>query len=394
MNIHRLNHIQLIKGVNMSFRRSLSYRIKWDNRLVGISGARGVGKTTLLLQHIKSVFGDSKNALYIPLDNIWFQDGQLIETVKDFCNDGGTHLFLDNVHRYENWMPAIGKLLGTYPDLHIVFALTSLISVEKPEQFFKDDALFYRLPTLSFREYMIYEGALEMDAYSLDELLLHHSEIVQKVSEEVNVVSIFRNYLEHGCYPFYWEDPDAYLFRLENLMTDTVDIDLPAVVSSNYKMQHKIKQLLLLLATAAPEVPRMQDMSKSLKLDSARINKFMEYIEAMGIIRLLESDAGTVENRLRKTYLGNTNLLASLFREESRGYTGETFFVDQMSNCGSVEILSNNNFFVNGKYTFAVGDPLMDYKRIENVENAFAAVHGLPKSSGYKMPVWVLGLCY
>ena len=394
MNIHRLNHTQLLKGVSMSFQRYLSNRVKWENRLVGIFGARGVGKTTLLLQHIKSVFGDTENALYLPLDNIWFQSGGLTETAKAFYDAGGLFLFLDNVHRYEDWMPTIGKLLESCPNLHIVFATSSLVSTAKLERAFKDEAAFYTLPTLSFREYLDYEGALEMEACTLDELLLNHGEIVQKVMDEINVVPIFRNYLEHGCYPFYWEDPDAYFFRLEDMMSEAVDIDLPAVVSSDYSMQQKMKQLLLLLATSAPEIPKMQDMIKSLKLDNPQIHKCMDYIEAMGILRLLQSSDETAQTRLKKMYLGNTNLLASLFREEGRAYTGETFFVDQMSNCGSVEILANNDFLVNGKYTFAVGDPLMDYKRIETTENAFAAVHGLPKSSGRKMPVWALGLCY
>lgn len=394
MDIHRLNHAQLIKGVSMSFQRFLSRKINWDSRLIGIFGARGVGKTTLLLQHIKSVFGDADKALYLPLDNIWFQIGGLAQTVKDFCAAGGTHLFLDNVHRYEDWMPTVAKFAETYPELRIVFVTSSLIPSNKLKRTFKEDAAFYTLPTMSFREYLDYEGALEMEPYSLDELLLNHADIVQKVMDEINVVPIFRNYLEHGCYPFYWEDPDAYFFRLEDMMSDSVDIDLPAIVSSDYGMQHKIKQLLLFLATAAPEIPRIPEITKSLKLDNAQIHKFMEYIEAMGVIRILQSSDSMPELRLRKSYLANTNLLASLFREEGRIYTGETFFVDQMSNCASVEMFPNNDFRINGKYTFAVGDPLMDFKRIGNGENMFGAINGLPKSSGNRMPIWVLGLCY
>lgn len=394
MDIHRLNHTQLLKGVNMSFQRFLSRKINWDSRLIGIFGARGVGKTTLLLQHIKSVFGDTDKVLYLPLDNIWFQSGGLAQTVKDFCTAGGTHLFLDNVHRYEDWMPTVAKLFETYLELRIVFATSSLVPVNKLKRTFKDGADFYTLPTMSFREYLDYEGALEIQPYALDELLLNHAEIVQKVMDEINVAPIFRNYLEHGCYPFYWEDPDAYFFRLEDMMSDSVDIDLPAIVSSDYSMQHQIKQLLLLLATAAPEVPRVPEITKTLKLDSAQIHKYMEYIEAMGVLRVLQSSDDMPDIRLRKSYLANTNLLASLFREEGRIYTGETFFVDQMSNCASVEMFPNNDFRINDKYIFAVGDPLMDFKRIGSGENMFGAINGLPKSSGNKMPIWVLGLCY
>lgn len=212
--------------------------------------------------------------------------------------------------------------------------------------------------------------------------------------EEINVVPIFRNYLDHGCYPFYWEDPDAYFFRLQDLMRDSVDIDLPALFPTDYKMLTKIKQLMLMLAESAPLMPRVPELAKELELENAHVQKLIEYTEAIGELHLLESKEGESQERLRKLYLGNTNLLFGLFLEADRIYTGETFFVDQMSNIAPIELLPNNDFLVDGKYTFMTGDPLMDYDRIKDTANAFAAVYGQPKSSGKKIPIWALGLCY
>ena len=352
MDMFWLNHEQLLKGVNLGFQRYLSRQVKWDRRLIGIFGAKGVGKTTLLLQRIKLAYGDSHEALYLPLDNIWFQERcMLSETVRQFYEEGGRHLFLDNVHRYGSWV--------------------------------------------QFREYLSYEGALDLKPVPLDELLLNHAEVTQQVMDEVNIVPIFRNYLEHGCYPFYWEDPDAFNFRLQDLVRDSIDVDLPAIRQMNNAMFRKMKQLLIQLAQEAPEFPRMQALTSKYEADNTHIHRLLGYIKEIGVLRILQvrKEDGTLARSYR-SFLANTNLMASLFREMERVYVGETFFVDQMSNCGTVELLHNGDYRVNEKYTFMIGDPLMDYERIKNVENAFAAIHGQPKSVGNKIPVWALGRCY
>ena len=225
MDMFWLNHEQLLKGVNLGFQRYLSRQVKWDRRLIGIFGAKGVGKTTLLLQRIKLAYGDSHEALYLPLDNIWFQERcMLSETVRQFYEEGGRHLFLDNVHRYGSWVQAIECLHDDYPDMQIVFAAPLLVEGEKTEMPFDGKGDWYTLHTMSFREYLSYEGALDLKPVPLDELLLNHAEVTQQVMDEVNIVPIFRNYLEHGCYPFYWEDPDAFNFRLQDLVRDSIDV--------------------------------------------------------------------------------------------------------------------------------------------------------------------------
>ncbi|WP_455643249.1 ATP-binding protein [Parabacteroides sp.] len=396
MDMYRLNHEQLLKGVNLSFRRYLSRQVKWDRGIIGIFGAKGVGKTTLLLQHIKSTYGDSNEALYLPLDNIWFQERRMLSrVVKQFYEEGGRHLFLDNVHRYGNWAQAIERLHENYPDMQIVFAAPLLVEGEKEELSFGEKSDWYTLHTMSFREYLSYEGALDLKPVPLDELLLNHAEVTQQVMDEINIVPIFRNYLEHGCYPFYWEDPDAFNFRLQDLVRDSVDVDLPSIRPMNNAMSRKLKQLLIQLAKEAPEFPRMQALTSKYEMDNTQTHKLLDYVKEMGALRFLQvrkEDGGLA--RSYRSFLANTNLMASLFREMERIYLGETFFVDQMLNCGTVELLHNGDYCVNGKYMFVIGDPLMDYERIRNVENAFAAIHGQPKSVGNKIPIWALGLCY
>ena len=289
MDMFRLNHEQLLKGVNLSFQRYLSRLVKWDRRLIGIFGAKGVGKTMLLLQHIKSAYGDSHEALYLPLDNIWFQERRMLsETVKQFYEKGGRHLFLDNVHRYGSWTLAIERLQENYPDMQIVFAAPLLVEGEKMEPSFGEKGDWYTLHTMSFREYLSYEGALDLKPVPLDELLLNHAEVTQQVMDEINVVPIFRNYLEHGCYPFYWEDPDAFNFRLQDLVRDSVDVDLPAIRQMNNAMFRKMKQLLIQLAKEAPEFPRMQTLTSKYEMDNTQMHKLLDYVKEIGALRFLQ----------------------------------------------------------------------------------------------------------
>lgn len=395
MDIHRSNHEQLLKGVGMGFQRYLLRQIKWDKRLIGIFGANGVGKTTLVLQHIKSAFGDSGQALYLSLDSIWFQDRkQFPVTVAEFYEAGGTHLFLDNVQQYDNWLLMIGRFCSTYPNLNIVFIAPSALSFSKIQKALTVQITPYTLNTMSFREYLSYEGAMDLKPVPLDELLLNYAEISSNVIEEVNVVPIFRNYLEHGCYPFYWDDPDAFFFRLQDLIRDSIDMDFAPAVSSDPKVLRRMKLLILELAKLAPKMPRMQDVPQCDGEDFSQAGRLAEALEEMGWLRVFTEKGTSGPKAVKRSFLGNTNLQSALFLETDRIYSGEIFFIDQMANIGEVEWLGKTDYRVNDKYSFIIGDPLMDYDRIKGVENSFAAIHGQPKSLQNKMPIWVLGLCY
>lgn len=394
MNIYQLNHQQLLKGIRCNFQRYLYKRIEWDDRLIGIFGSQGVGKTTLLLQRIKLAFDDSDKALYLNLDSILFQREKMVDVATQFYKTGGTHLFMDSVHRYPNWLKETKKLLEHCPDLYIVFASSSLLTASKVTKALKGVSC-YTLNTMSFREYLSYECLLELSPVSLDDLLENHLDISRDVNDQIVVAPVFRNYLEHGCYPFYWDDPDAYPFRLQDRIRDTIDIDLPAVYPYGYETLREIKRMMMLISNQTPNVPSLANIATQLKQDPTEVNKHVDYLKEAVCIRHCQSTEGSVQNRIQKTYLGNTNLLMAFEQDvNDRVLLGETFFVDQLSNFASIQLLNNNDFVVNNKYTFMVGDPLKDYERIRETGNTFAAIYGQPKSQNNKLPIWLLGLCY
>lgn len=395
MDIYQVNHQQLIKGTKCNFIRYLYKKVQWDDRLIGIFGTQGVGKTTLLLQRIKLAFGDSDKALYLNLDSILFQREKMVNVAMVFCKAGGTHLFLDSVHRYPDWMSETKKLLEHFPELHIVFASSPLIPVSKVKKGFKDQVSCYTLGTMSFREYLSYECVLDLPPVSLDDLLENHTEIVKNITDQIVVAPIFRNYLEHGCYPFYWNDPDAFPFRLQDRIRNVIEIDVPSVHSIEYPEVKQIKRMIMTIIDLGPNFLSLRDLAARLKLEYADTKRYFNYLVDAGCLRYYESSKGSVQTRKHELYMGNPNLLLS-FEEvfNDRLILGETFFVDQMANFTSLELLDNEVFLIDNKYTFMVGDPLMDYSRIKDMENAFAAIYGQPRSVGQKLPVWLFGLCY
>lgn len=394
MNIYQLNHQQLLKGIRCNFLRYLYKQIQWDSRLIGIFGSRGVGKSTLLLQRIKLAFNDSDKALYLDLDSILFQREKMIDVALRFSKAGGTHLFLDSVHRYPEWTCETKKLLECCPELHIVFASSSLLPVTEVMRDL-NEAVCYTLNTMSFREYLSYECVLDLPPVSLDDLLENHVEISRNVNDQIVVAPIFRNYLEHGCYPFYWDDPDAYPFCLQDLIRDSIEVDLPAIFPTEYSELKDIKRMMMAVSGMAPNVPSIAELAVRLKLDQANTQKYFNYLKGAECIQQLKSVDDEGENRLQKTFLANTNLLMAIEEDmDERVILGETFFVDQLSEFAYLQLLNNNDYIVDNKYTFMVGDPLMDYERIKGVENAYAAIYGQSKSQLNKLPIWLFGLCY
>lgn len=393
--MYRLNQEQLLKGTQTGFVRYLYKRIKWKNRLIGIRGGQGVGKTTLLLQRIKLTFGDSTIARYLPLDNIWFQQETLTEVVCTFYREGGRFLFLDNVHRYPSWEREVETLYTSYPDLSIVFAAPSWEFSKKGRKKIKEEVDGYTLHTMSFREHLAYESILDMKPIPLEEVLLNHAEIVKQITSEMNVTLVFRNYLKQGCYPFYWEDPDAFPFRLQNLIRDSVDKDFATAYSLDPETIANLKKCLLRLTEFSWVSLKTSEIVEKIGFNREVLRTYLAFLEKMGWIRIFEVADSPVQNKIRNIYFRNPNLLAALSRDENRRMQiGETFFTDQMSMDQKLSFLGNHDFIVNDQFLFQVGDPLMNYNRIKEARNTYAAVYGLPKSVNNKMPIWVLGLCY
>lgn len=394
MDLLQRNHQLLLKGINCTFLRYLHARIEWEDRLIGIFGPRGVGKTTLLLQHIKLKFEDSREALYVNLDDFWFQTHSLTVAVKDFLQAGGHFLFLDEVHLYPGWMNEVSDLLDANPTLRIVFATTSLYSRTEVRNGLRHKVAFYTMHPMSFREFLSYESILDKDPIPLEDILANHHDLVKEINATMNVVPIFRNYLEHGCYPFYWQDPDTYYSRLQELVRKEICRDFPAVISISMGNLERAQRYFMMVADSNPLRPKSIDVTRKTNMLRLQSDNLLRFFHEMRLIYYSANQPG-ISPAKHKVFMGDTNLMISFFGDkENRQLMCETFFLSQMRSVADVEFLENGDFLIGGKYIFAVGDPLRGYDRLRFVPDAYAAIYGLPKSVFNRMPAWILGFSY
>lgn len=392
-----LNHNRLVNAVSTRFYRYLYPKINWENRLVGITGARGTGKTTLLLQHIKNNFPAGNQALYVSLDNIWFQRRTLTDLVQEFHAYGGTHIFVDEVHRYADWALEIKNLYDSYPDLHIVFTGSSMLKIHRAKADLSRRLRLYELHGLSFREFLLFNSDVNINAVSLDDIIRRHREISVDISAKIKVLPLFRQYLKLGYYPFFQEDTEGYDERLQRVINVILENDLPAVEAVEYGTIIKIKKLLIMMASLVPFVPNITELSAKLETSRTMLLKYLNYLENAGLIlSLMTANKGMgVMNKPDKIYLNNTNLLYALGAGNvNEGNERETFFANQLRIGHTLEIPKKGDFLVNADYTFEIGGANKTNRQIQNVPNAYIAMDNIETGFNNKIPLWMFGMMY
>ncbi len=391
------DHTRLVHSVNVKYRRYLYGQIDWNNRLTGITGARGTGKTTLLLQHIADNFSEMNKALYVSLDNIWFTKNTLLELVDYFQAHGGTDLFLDEVHRYPNWSIALKNIYDSYPDLKVVFTGSSILEIYRSNADLSRRAVTYNLFGLSFREFLNFENKLNIEPFTLDDILQNHQRIAGMIISQIKVLPEFKKYLEYGYYPFYREGIKAYPLRLKNVVNTILENDLPAIENIEYVTIHKIKKMLMIVASLVPFSPNIAKLSSEIETNRANTVRYLDYLQKAGLtINLLSSKKGmSLMNKPDKIYLENTNLQYALATSGvNKGNLRETFFANQVRNLHHVRISQQGDFLVDDTYMFEVGGSNKSFDQIKNIQNSFVVTDDTETGFRNKIPLWLFGFLY
>ncbi|NDV64748.1 ATP-binding protein [Bacteroides sp. 224] len=391
------NYSRLLSAVNNQYHRYLYNQIDWENRLIGITGARGTGKTTLLLQHIKDNFPDTSKALYVSLDNIWFTKNSLLELVDRFQAYGGTHLFLDEVHRYPTWSVEIKNIYDSYPELYIVFTGSSILEIYKSNADLSRRAITYHLYGLSFREFLLFENMLEIAPLSLEDILQNHQTIAGNIASKLKVLPEFRKYLEHGYYPFYKESIKSYPIRLQNIVNTILENDLPAVESVEYVTIQKIKKMLMIISSLVPFSPNITKLSAEIEANRSNTLKYLGYLQKAGlIISYLSSQKGmSLMNKPDKIYLDNTNLLYALSDiSVNEGNLRETFFANQVNVLHRLTTTKQGDFLADDRYTFEIGGPNKSFSQIKDLQDSFTVISDIETGHGNRIPLWLFGFLY
>lgn len=387
-----------LASTTMDFIRSIDSEINWNSRLIGIRGPRGVGKTTLMLQHIKKNYSDQlSKILYVSLDNLYFADHSLIDLADEFIRHGGTHLFLDEVHKYPLWSQTIKNLYDDYPELSIVFTGSSLLEILNSRADLSRRALVYDMQGLSFREYIAVKEKIILDSYSLDEILSNNETISSNLVSKIKPFQYFDDYLKIGYYPFFLEGEDDYYSRLNEIINMILDIELPALRKVDVSYIQKIKKLLVVIGKSAPFIPNVSELASQIGIARQTILIYFSYLEESRLINQLFRQTrglGTLE-KPDKLFLENTNLMYALNGIMTDvGNMRETFVYNQLAKNHDVLYSMDSDFFVDGKYTFEVGGKNKKRTQIRNVQNSYIIADNIEYGTERRIPIWLLGFLY
>ena len=378
--------------------RSIMQDINWNSRLIGVKGARGIGKTTLLLQYIKIHLKDEQDkALYVSLDNIWFSNHSLIELVDYFVKREGKYLFLDEVHKYPNWTQELKNIYDDYPDLKVVFTGSSLLEILNARADLSRRAIVYKMQGLSFREFIAFETAISFDSYSLEEVLENHVEISKNILSKIKPLPLFELYLKRGYYPFYKENPEMYGTILLEIINMSLEIELPLLRKVDLAYVYKIKQLLLIVSESVPFVPNTSKLSEKMGIVRGTLLLYLHYLDEIGITCNLYKESGGISKlqKPNKIFLDNSNLMFALAPSSMNiGNMREAFFANQLGYQHQLTYIEQTDFLVSRKYSFEIGGKNKKTKQISELENAYIAADNL--EFGYKntIPLWLFGFLY
>ena len=385
-----------VAEVSMEYHRYLYAQVNWDNRLICIRGARGVGKSTLLLQHIREQFGVTNKALYVSLDNMWFQTHAVMELVEYFYTHGGTHIFLDEIHYLAHWQTIIKNIYDMYPHLHIVYTGSSMLQLSAHEGDLSRRQRVYTLHGMSFREYLVFEQYPIGEAITLQQLLSEHEKIAMPLIQEHRILPLFSEYLQHGYYPFYKEEGNGFYERLQSVVRQIIENELPQVEDVSYSTIKKIQKMLIILAECVPFTPKMAEVYR--ELDTTRDSglKMLYILQRADLLALFSSEAKSLKalSKPDKIYLENTNLMYCLSTYINVGTLRETFFFNQMRCTQEVLLPKQGDFLINREYLFEVGGANKSYEQIKDIPNSYLAVDDIEIGTGHRIPLWMFGLLY
>lgn len=385
-----------IAKVDLRFKRYLYSQINWKARIISIKGARGTGKTTMLLQHILENYEDIDQTLYASLDNLWFATHSLMELVDWADRHGISRLYLDEVHRYELWSQSLKNIYDDYPDMSIVFTSSSLLVLDNATVDMSRRQTPYTLYGLSFREYLELEGIFKTEAISLDDVLMHHVKKAMNIVGRIKVAPLFEAYLAHGYYPFYRESLEDFPSRLRETVTVVIDSDLPAVENVTYETLQKTKKLLMIISEHVPFEPTMSELWRQLSTDNESGLKMLYALDKAQVLALLTAKTNNYKSLSKpdKIFLSNPNLMHVLCPKVDKGNERETFFISQLRVLHDVRYPKQGDFLIDNKFLFEVGGKNKTFEQIADVPNSYLAVDDTEIGSGCRIPLWMFGFLY
>ncbi|MEI6595247.1 MAG: AAA family ATPase [Bacteroidota bacterium] len=388
---------RILHETDTSFKRYLFSEIDWSNRLIAITGARGTGKTTLLLQHIKEDLPTDETTLYASLDNIYFSENNLFDFADEFVKSGGKVLLLDEVHKYANWSVELKNIYDSFKKLKIIFTGSSVLEIEKSKADLSRRAVIYQLNGLSLREFINIEKSKKYNSVTLDELLTKHTQIAGDISSAIKPLPLFKQYLQYGFYPYYLENKNLYHQKLRQTINLIIETDLPAAQQIDFTSVQKLKKLLYILSQTFPFKPNISKLAKRVETTRPTLLLYLHYLErALLISQLKDKTKGLgLMSKAEKIYPGNPNIMYALVEDKPDiGTMRETFFLNHLLLNHTATSNDKGDFMVDKKLLFEIGGKTKNAIQIAGIKNSFLALDDIEIGFKNKIPLWLFGFLY
>jgi len=380
---------QLISQVDTAFIRYSDREINWQNRLIGLIGPRGVGKTTLILQHIKKNL-NPRETLYVTAEDFYFAKSKLTDLANEFVKAGGKHLFVDEIHKYPDWSKELKLIYDYHQELQLVFTGSSILDIKKGSSDLSRRSAIYSMQGLSFREYLKLFHSIDLPIYSLDEIV----DLKVNTPQISHPLPLFNDYLKKGYYPFAREND--FDLKLKQVVNQTLEVDIPTYAQMNVSTGRKLKQLLAIVAESVPFKPNMSKIAEILNISRNNISDYLLYMEDAGMIAQLRglTEGLRALGKVDKVYLDNTNLIFSLASEnQNKGNIRETFFLNQLKVKYQVFNSTLGDFKIN-EIDFEIGGKNKNIKQIATAEKGYIVKDDIEKGYLKTIPLWHFGLIY
>jgi len=387
---------RLVSSIQLDFQRDLILEIKWEWRLISLLGARGVGKTTLLLQRMKMAHGLDRRALYATLDDIYFTDNRLVDFADTFYKSGGRVLYLDEVHKYPSWAREIKNLYDAYPELRVVFTGSSIVELLKQEVDLSRRALLYELHGLSFREYLQLKAGVSYETIDLPDLLNNHRELSADIVQRTPPFEYFEGYLEHGYYPFFLEGVSFYKERLEQSVRLVIEGDLDFIPGYDPRNARKIYQLFYILASNVPFKPNVTKLSEKIGVHRNTLVQYLHHLQRARLINTLYPAGHSISTlqKPEKIFLQNTNIAFAIAPNQvGSGSLRETFVFTQLQSKHELRLPKHGDFLVDDNITLEVGGSEKKKSQIRDIPNAYRVLDGIEIGGEDRIPLWLFGFC-
>jgi len=365
------------------------------DKLIGIIGARGVGKTTYILNYLKNNPLSLSKKFYLSADNIVLSNSSLLEIAKEFSSKGGELLAIDEIHKYKNFEIELKQIYDMLP-LKVIFSGSSAIELEHAKADLSRRAVIYRVNGLSFREFLEFKKGVTLDSYSLDNILTKHTDIAFEIVNKVKPLEFWEEYLKYGYYPFYFENPNRYSIKLNETINTAIEVDIPSIFKIKYEYIINLKKLVKLICSSEPFTLNIQELSSKIGIDRDTLYLYFEYLHRGKILNVIraKSKGDNVFSKPDKIYLNNPNLNYSYCNQATIGMIRETIFTTFLKTNHDLSIPKKGDFLVNEKYLFEVGGKNKSFKQIKDIPNSFVVADDIEIGFGNKIPLWLFGFLY